>query len=179
MITMNKDIKKKINILIKEISHKKEDALEELYNLTYKIIFSFLKRYTNNIEIIKDTISMTFITIIEKATSRLFYINCFSWMLTISKNHLFNNLRKFNQSYYIDETKEFDNLTYEVSDKSLDVKLAINNLSIIDKQILYLKYHQDLNINSIAKILSLSPSTIKRKLKTIYNKLQEDLNDGK
>ena len=52
MEVFDKNLKKRVNFLIKEVSHKNENALEELYNLTYKIIFCFLKRYTNNSEII-------------------------------------------------------------------------------------------------------------------------------
>lgn len=94
MNKVNKNLKRQVNVLVKRISEKDELALEELYNSTYKIIYSFLRRYTNNKEIIQDTISMTFITVIEKSTTKMFYVNCFSWILTISKFHLFNNLRK-------------------------------------------------------------------------------------
>lgn len=175
----SKELKQKINTLVKRISDKDEYALEELYNSTYKLIYSFLRRYTNNKEIIKDTISMTFITIIEKSTTKLFYVNCFSWILTISKFHLFNSLRTLNKCDYFEEENEITNLSYEIPSSEIDIKFAINKMSSLDRQILYLKYHEDLTIDNMAKILSVSASTIKRELKIIYSELKEKLDDKK
>lgn len=170
----DKELKRTVNTLVKRISDKDEFALTELYNCTYKLIFSFLRRYTNDKEVIKDTISMTFLTIIEKSKAKLFYINCFSWILTISKYHLFNNIRSNNKCDYIDESdiKEF---TSDCSGLSFDVKLAIDKMSEFDRKILYLKFHEDLTIEKMSKILKVSVSTIKRELKVIYSELKEEL----
>lgn len=177
MNKVNKNLKRQVNVLVKWVSEKDELALEKLYNSTYKIIYSFLRRYTNNKEIIQDTISMTFITVIEKSTTKMFYVNCFSWILTISKFHLFNNLRKLNKECYIDANEEAKNLSYEYSSSHMDIEFAIDKLTEVEKQILYLKYHEDLTIVAIANILKLSTSTIKRELKIIYSRLKEELND--
>ena len=111
-----KELKTKVNCLVKNIAKKDESALTELYNLTYKVIFKFLRRYSNNNEIIKDCISMTFITIIEKSNDKLFFTNCLSWMLTISKFHIFNSLKKYSKcdifpdDLEIDDNAELENL---------------------------------------------------------------------
>lgn len=69
------DIEKKIriNTLVKEIGKGNEEAFEELYNLMYKELFYFLKKYTYDIEDIKDVIENTFVIVIEKAKNLLFY----------------------------------------------------------------------------------------------------------
>ena len=41
MNKVNKNLKRQVNVLVKRISEKDELALEELYNSTYKIIYSF------------------------------------------------------------------------------------------------------------------------------------------
>ena len=92
------DIEKKIriNTLVKEIGKGNEEAFEELYNLMYKELFYFLKKYTYDIEDIKDVIENTFVIVIEKAKNLLFYKNCYSWIYKIAKYQMFNLNRKLN-----------------------------------------------------------------------------------
>ncbi len=170
-----KELKIKVNYLVKNIAQKDESALTELYNLTYKVIFKFLRRYSNDSEIIKDCISMTFITIIEKSNDKLFFTNCLSWILTISKFHIFNSLKKYSK---------YDNLpdNFEIEDNSelensIFIKTLLNQLDENNKKLFYLRFYLRLKINEISKIMKVSTSTIKRQLKALQNIIKDYLNN--
>ena len=63
---MDTEKKTKVNFLVKEIGKGNDGAFEELYKLIYKELFYFLRKYTYDIEDIKDVIENTFMIVIEK-----------------------------------------------------------------------------------------------------------------
>lgn len=169
-----KDLKARVNYLTKELTNKNTDALTELYSILYKPIFRFLRRYSANDDIIKDIISMTFVTIIEKAQTKMFFTNCYNWILTIAKYHLFNVIRKENKSDNFEENFEIEDKCKTNIDIVITIKSFIQSLPHLEQRIIYLKFYEEVKINEIAKILSISVSTVKRKLKEIKILIKEN-----
>lgn len=177
---LTKEKKKRINALVKSLKENNDDALSELYQIMYREIFLSLKKYTNDIHMVEDVISQTFLSIIEKSQTMIFYTNCYSWILKIARFNYLNTNRKYHKESYIDNEEMFEDCsTNAPSTEELSINSAINKLSLKDKNFLYLKYHQLLTFKEISKILHISESTAKRKCERIKEILKKEINDGR
>lgn len=169
--------KNEINFLVKQIKNNDENSLTILYTKMYKVIFRFLRKFCFDEEDIKDAISKTFIVILEKSKNKIFYKNCYSWILTIAKYQLKNHVRKFKK----ETSLESINLqitsprTTEISEK-LTIKTLIGKLPPVYQQLIFLK-NEGFTNKQIAKNLKTSESTVNRKLDEIRKYLKDNLND--
>ncbi len=173
---MDTEKKTKVNFLVKEIGKGNDGAFEELYKLIYKELFYFLRKYTYDIEDIKDVIENTFMIVIEKSKDLLFYQNCYSWIYKIAKYQMFNVNRK------IKPEVKLDNINIALLG-TVDTFSNISLSFIIDafpkdlKLIFYLRYNNNYTIKEIAKMTKFSMSTIKRRISELNTLLKEHFNE--
>lgn len=173
---MNIEKKTKVNFLVKEIGKGNDKAFEELYNLIYKELFNFLRKYTYDIEDIKDVIENTFLVVIQKSKDLLFYQNCYAWIYKIAKYQMFNVNRK------IKPEVKLDNINTALLG-TVDTFSSISLSFIIDafpkdlKLIFYLRYNNNYTIKEIAKITNFSISTIKRRISELNSLLKEHFDE--
>ncbi len=172
---MTSEDKTRLNKLIKKVSLGEREAFDDIYSLMYNVLFCFLRKYWSNEEVIKDAIIATFETIFEKSKTKLFYTNCYNWILAIARNHLRNLIRKENRTISLDE--KFSSEIYNIDLNTFSVKILLDNLSDIDRQLVYLKFHEGLKLKEIAKLTEISESTVKRRLNLIYDYIKENLNE--
>ena len=173
---LTKEEKQRVNTLVKLLKDNNDDALTELYQIMYREIFLSLKRNTNDVYMIEDIISQTFMCVIEKSKNILFYTNCYSWILRIAKLNYLNTNRKYHKETYIEDTEIYeDSSTNTPTAEELSINSAINKLSLKDKDFLYLKCYQQLTFKEISKILHISESTAKRKFERIKQILKKEI----
>lgn len=173
---MNAEKKSRINFLVKEIGDGNSEAFEELYNLIYKELFYFLKKYTYDTEDIKDVIENTFVVIIEKSKNLLFYKNCYSWIYKIAKYQMFNLNRKIKSEIKVDDT-EIELLDTTDTYSSISLSFLIDKFPKDLKLIFYLRFKNSYTIKEINKITNLSISTIKRKISELKTLLKEHFDE--
>ena len=176
---LTKEEKQRINTLVKSLKENNEDALSELYQIMYREIFLSLKTYSNDTHMIEDVISQTFLSIIEKSQTLIFYTNCYSWILKIARFNYLNTNRKYHKESYIDSEETFEDCSTKTpTTEELSINYAMNKLSLKDKNFLYLKCYKLLTFKEISKILHISESTAKRKYEKIKEILRKEINDG-
>lgn len=169
---MDIEKKTKVNILVKEIGKGNDDAFEELYKLIYKDLFYFLRKFTYDIEDIKDVIENTFLIVIEKSKNLLFYKNCYSWIFKISKYKMFNLNRKIKQEIKLDDMHNSLFGTIDTFSK-ISLSFIIDSLPKDLKLIFYLRYNKNYTLQEISKMTNLSTSTIKRRISELKNIIKE------
>lgn len=177
---MTKEEIKLINSLVKSLKGNNENAFVILYKKMYKILFGYLKRFTNNEDIIKDTISSTFLIVIEKSKTKIIYKNCYAWIVGIARNTMCKNLRKTNREIDIENFEniiEDLNYKYENFEEKISFNSVLSSLKKIDKCIVFLKYYCDFTNLQIAKLMHLSLSTLKRRINEIKSHFKENLKD--
>ena len=176
---LTKEEKQRINTLVKLLKENNDDALSELYEIMYREIFLSLKKYTNDIHMIEDIVSQTFLSIIEKSQTMIFYTNCYSWILKIARFNFLNTNRKYHKESYIDNEEIFEDYSTKTpTTEELSINSAMNKLSLKDKNFLYLKCYRFLTFKEISKVLHISESTAKRKFEKIKEILKKEINDG-
>lgn len=177
---MTKEDVKEINYLVKKIKNDDEEAFTILYKKMYKILFGYLRRFTKNEDIIKDTISSTFLIIIEKSKTKIFYNNCYCWIVSIAKFTILKNLRNIKKEVSIEHYEnhlEDLNHKYEIFEEKISFNSLLKKMNSIDKCIVFLKYYCEFKNVQVAKLTHLSLSTLKRRLNNIKLFFKENLKD--
>ena len=175
---LTKEEKQRVNALVKLIKENNDDALSELYQIMYREIFLCLKKHTQDVHMIEDIISQTFLSVIEKSKTIIFYTNCYSWILRIAQFNYLNTNRKYHKESYIDNEEIYeDSSTKTPTSEELSINSAMSKLSLKDKNFLYLKCYRVLTFKEISKILHISESTAKRKFERIKEILKKEIDD--
>lgn len=174
---MDNNQKEQINTLVQNIGMGDEKSFDVLYAMLHKDLFYFLKKYHYDEEHIKDVIVSTFMIIIEKSKTKMYYKNCYSWIFSIAKYQMFNLIRKNAKEKYYDDLQVDSNSTKENMSDSVALNIAINKLTKQQKLIFYLKFKNNLQYNEIAKIMKTSQSTIKRRIAEVRSCLKEFYNE--
>ena len=98
-----------------------------------------------------------------------------TWIYRIMLNEVYRFLKKNKGISFLEEVTE---ISYEDKYENIDLKQALDNMSVKDKAVIELKYFEDLKLEEIADILEENISTVKsrlyRGLKKLRIQLQED-----
>ncbi len=167
--------KEYINTLVKKLKFNDEITFESLYKIMYKKLYIYLKFLGADDFTIEDVISSTFIIVYQKAKHKIFYKNCYYWILKISKYTFYNYNRKYKKdvSYELIQYEKID-ISQNGIAEHLSLIDILNNLPNIEKQILQLKIYQGLTNKQISKILNISESTIIRKFNHIKEYIERN-----
>lgn len=170
----------KINKLILRISKGDEDALNELFLLTRRILYFMAQKYLYDKSYADDLLSETYYKIVRYSGSFDKTKNGLNWIFKILHNEAIN-INKNGASFEceLDENKSYIGFIDDLLDKIL-VHAALEKLSDEEKYIIYLRYWEGLDFQSISnrinKPLSTTPlSTTFDKIKKIHKKLHSSL----
>lgn len=183
---MEKDLKEYINVLVQRMTKGDDDAFVELYNSMKREIYCFLKSMWNNDDLIKEAIERTFTTVVDKCEELINFDNCYSWILTIARFQYLNKLkierRATRDNISLDELMESSYCDFHLSDttnmlEEMSFRLVFQSLPIVYRQIAILKLYGYTKTKEIAKIMQISESTVKRRIKELGEILGVDLNE--
>ena len=146
----------------------------------YKILFNYATSFTQDRELIKDTLQDLFVHLWEKReTLRIQYLTVY--LLRSIRNNLFQSFRENNlHPVSIDEAihDRPDDFTIESSlifqetylEKKMRIKEAIAHLPRRQKEVVFLKYYQGLSNEQIADLIQVNRQSVANLLhKAILN----------
>jgi RNA polymerase sigma factor (sigma-70 family) len=155
-------------------------AFCQLVEAHYKTLFNYAANFTQNRELIKDTLQDLFIQLWEKKESlQIQYLTIY--LLRSIRNNLFQSIRdNHRQAVTIDKAlhDHSDDFTIENSlifqEKDSEMKLrlkeAIGNLPKRQKEVVFLKYYQGLSNEQIADLMQVNRQSVANHLhKAILN----------
>jgi RNA polymerase sigma-70 factor (ECF subfamily) len=163
--------------LIKAILNGNVDSFSILVNKYEGMVLKFVYNMIRDKEATEDISQEVFISVYNKLYLYNSEYKFSNWLLQISRNKCIDYIRKYRKVYEanIEEVKELT--TKEISPeqnaefkeiKSEIIKF-INQLGELDKQILILKYTQELTFLDLAQVLDMNESAVKRR----YYKVRE------
>ena len=167
--------KSEINSLVKLVGGGDWEAFKQLEDKMYKILYRFLYKYCYNPETVKDVISTTFCIVIEKSKEKMFYSNCFSWIISIAKNQMMNYLKDNKPYVYTDKIEDFGEMDNFIT--KLSLKQAVNTLNKREQHLIYLLYFEELKQKQVSKLMKISIPTLKRHKKEILHHLKRQVQD--
>ena len=173
---MDEDIR-----LVKEVLNGNLDSFNILVNKYEMQIIKFVYNMIRDKEASEDITQEVFITVYNK----LFMYNpnykFSNWVLQIARNKCIDYIRKYKRVYGSNLEEMKDVSSKEISPEQFAeynetkdlVMNYINSLSPLDRQLILLRYTQELTFYDIGEILNMSESAVKRRYYKIRDKFKE------
>ena len=145
------------------------ENLTKNYNEFLDQIFRFIYFRTNNKEIAEDLTQDCFLSVIKYIKENHIIDNLRAFLYKIAKNKLIDYYRQKNRVFYTNETIEekYEPISNDNILEKQDIKIIIQKLQLLneeDRDILVMRYLEDLEIKDIAKIIGKSRTTTRVKI---------------
>jgi RNA polymerase sigma factor (sigma-70 family) len=170
-------------------------SLSIIYKENYDMLYDYGMRHTSDIKIVEDSIQEIFISIIKYRKKIGAIKNLQGYLVSSFRHQLFLNLNGKKKTISIDQMPEgafdyFKSSDSEISEKEdkeylySTINECISKLTNKQKEILYLRFEQDIPYDEIANILNISVEScyksIYRTIKAIRSAAEAKiLNSGK
>lgn len=160
------------------------DAFAELYAMTYNKIFNYACHYLKDQYLAQDAVQEVYISALKnlnKLNDPLLFI---AWLNQISFHVCYDICRKRNDKYgtvvddeflemvkddYLDSNPEAHTVH---TDESRRLRDSIDKLPVQEREVIILKYYNNLKLDEIANATGISKSTVKRYIATATERLQ-------
>lgn len=166
--------------MLLELQEHNEQALAMLMRDHYNALFNYARRFTKDEELIKDAIQEVFISLWQRRETAGSILSLRFYLLgAIKKNVLKTTARITGRNESISEEEHYDFETELPIERNIierqlaeenawKLKKVIDGLSARQKEIIYLKFYQQLNQAQIASLMSISQQSV-------YNLLHESI----
>jgi RNA polymerase sigma-70 factor (ECF subfamily) len=166
-------------ILIKKAQKGDKQAYGEIYKKYFQKIYRYCKFNTNNEELAKDICQESFVKAWKKIkdfkTEGQWSIQAF--LFTIARNLIIDFSRK-KKEYALDQAENVAAITdlYEDLDKKNEIEQVRNALSKLDdleRQIIILRYFEEMPSAEVAKILNVNDGALRVRTYRVMQKLKD------
>ena len=165
----------KINKLIYRISKGDNHALDELFELTSRMLLTMARKYLFDKSYAEDLVSETYFKLVKNASKFNPAQNGLNWLYKIIHNEAVNYNRRDYSLYnceLTDEASIIDDCVDDWLDKIL-IKDALNQLSAEERLVIYLRYWEGLNYQEVAKRINKPLTTTYDYINKILKKLKK------
>ena len=166
-----------------------KSSFEELMRLHYKTLFNYGSKYSLDAELVKDCIQELFIGLWDRRLRLSTNVNPKAYLLASLRRALHRKMQAENRLLkFQDKAGSSGFLDFELSVEEkivgnedvmlLKKKIAslISNLPRRQKEVIYLKFFQDLSRDEIARVMGNNPQTVSNLLQLALKKMRADLN---
>ncbi|MDF2881378.1 MAG: polymerase, sigma-24 subunit, subfamily [Clostridiaceae bacterium] len=156
-----------------------EKAFEYLVEINkeglYRTAFAYVKNEQDALDIVQETVYKAYISIDKLKKPKYFK----TWLIRILINNAISFINKRKKVVYITDVMPGDSNLYEgnLVDEKLDILNSVEKLEDKYKNVVVLKYFQDLTITEISEVLHCPPGTIKTYLNKALKKLRLFMNE--
>lgn len=173
-----------IKLIVKKAKKGDDKAFAQLINMNkeklYKIAYIYVKNEQDALDILSDTIYKAYLNLNKLKDTQFFN----TWIVRILINTAANQTKNNKKIVYIDDYEQVKSEEiHNMSDsdfnipKNLDLYNAIDKLDTKYKNVVILRYFQDMTISQIAKILNHPEGTVKSYLFRALKKLKIELKE--
>ena len=162
------------------------DAFAEIYALTYNKTYNYARHYLRDDFLAQDALQEIYISALKNIHSLNAPTLFIAWLNRISFNVCFDISQKNRQFSQIANTEILElvcceelscnpEAQTEQKDEYNRLQKALSLLPFQEKQVLILRYYQDLKLEEIATALGISRSTVKRHIASGQENLKKFL----
>lgn len=174
---------------LKDYIEKEELNIEKVIIDYSGFLYKNIKNHSYNLKIedIEEVIADTFFVLWKNYKKMDLDDKISNYLIGVSKNILFNKLRKNKIKYNSVNLEDYQNIfstkeevesLYEEQDKVKFIENIVNDTDKESKEIFILFYYEQRKIKEIAKILGVSESKVKTRLHRIRKKIKKELEKG-
>lgn len=157
------------------------DSFNIIVNKYEMTILKFIYNMLRNREASEDVAQEVFITVYNKLYMYNSNYKFSNWILQIARNKCIDYIRKYKRVYEsnLDDVKDLTSAemspeqSAEYNETKDKVISFINELSDIDRQLILLRYTQELTFYDIGEILNMSESAVKRRYYKLRDRFKE------
>jgi len=162
-----------------------EKAFESLYDLHANALLSYGVRITNQKEIVNDALQDVFIHIWQKRDQLPIIKNGRAFLLTALRNRVIRilesrnlNTNSIQPNQAIQESFEQNIILEEIAEERLlKVYQTIHTLPTRQKEVIHLRYFQNLRTEEIAEVLNINYQSVSNLLYKGIQKMRKQLNN--
>lgn len=177
--------------LIEEAGRFQSRALEELYYRYSSIIYTIAKKIAPDEKAAEDVVIDVFAIVWKRACEIDFSGICvYTWLVTLTRNKALDYLKRSRSpeatlDYYDDEYERTYILphlapgadNYEIGQalkQKTRIENALDKLTDAQKYVIHLAYYEGYNINEISDKLGIPKETVRTKIYTSFNSLNDN-----
>jgi RNA polymerase sigma-70 factor, ECF subfamily len=178
--------------LTRGLRRRDPDLLDRLIEQYHYRLFRYLLSLTGNREVAEDLFQETWIRVLERGHQYNSKWKFGTWLFTIARNLFVDSLRRKNPAATAledpDEVSTLSNLASSDAPSPLDLQTqreesdrvarAVERLSASYREVLMLRFQEDLELNEIAAVVAAPLSTVKARLYRGMDALRELLEGG-
>lgn len=166
--------------LLLQLQQHNEQALAMLMKTHYKDMYNYASRFASDEVLVKDAIQEVFISLWQRRETATSILSLPYYLLGAVKNRVLKALQKNKNNYDIIQDSAHYHFEVEFSiekkitekqfaeERAGNVRSIISNLSPRQREIIYLKFYQQLDHDQIAGLMNISPQST-------YNLLHESI----
>lgn len=167
-----------MSTILKKIQNGHKEELELLIYDTYPKIYSYVFRKLGNETVAKDLTQETFLRFMKHIEELPSHTKVLNYLYKISYHLCMDYYRIYKREVEEIEVSSRETLPIDFliqKEEKEKIRIALNTLSEEQKDVILLKYYQDLKIKEIAEVLNEKESTIKTRLRLGTRKLKRIL----
>lgn len=163
------------------------DAFAELYALTYNKIYNYARHYMKEDHLAQDALQETYILALKNLNKLNDPSLFIAWLNRIAFNVCYdmNNKNKQNSNQLVGN-EEFENIEdtslqenpealYQQKEINHSLNEALEELPFYEKEVIIMRFYNDMKLNEIADSINISLSSVKRYLASAQKKLKKIL----
>lgn len=165
------EIKDKVKKAIRGDDEAFEYIINNCKERLYRTAFAYVKNEEQALDIVQETVYKAYVSI-EKLKNPE-YFN--TWITRILINNALTVIKKNSKVVYLDNNELINNIIANEanSDEKIYIWQALEQLELKHREVIILKYFDDLTVTEIARVLDCPVGTVKTYLNKGLKKLRE------
>ena len=163
--------------LLKKIAVGELSAIEEIYSSCADIMIRYGKKITCDTQLVEDTIHDIFLDLIKNRKEISSVNNLQAYLLRATRNNLLRKMKEQKKmssglSAVDDCVFSYDIDRSELDDEQNRIATLLSRLSGLEREIVYLRFFENLSNSRICDVLSLKNQTVKNVVSSAMKKMR-------
>jgi RNA polymerase sigma-70 factor (ECF subfamily) len=159
---------------LNNIMNGETEDIDKLINRYYDEIYVYCYCHLENKYMAQDITQDVFLKLFQNLNTYIHVGKLKNYLYVIAKNTIKDYLKK-RKEIYVDEIEKYSTNNIEDVDRVIVVQNVVKQLNDQERELIILRYYQNLRYSDIAKILSMPVSSVRYNVKQVEKKMKEKM----